>query len=102
MTIGGLNRRLEEKAAGSRWFAPRAERPSGGLKPPTDNQWVCWRYEDRNGKSTKPPIDAKSNGQLAYAKSNDPETWSDFDTACATAARLKLEGIGLNVWENDG
>ena len=65
-------------------------------------QWVCWRYEDRNGKPTKPPIDAKSNGQLAYAKSNDPETWSDFDTACATAARLKLEGIGLNVWENDG
>ena len=38
LTIGGLNRRLEEKAAGSRWFAPRAERPSGGLKPPTDNQ----------------------------------------------------------------
>ena len=32
------NRRLEEKAAGSRWFAPRAERPSGRLKPPTDNQ----------------------------------------------------------------
>jgi len=39
LTIGGLNRRLEEKAAGSRWFAPRAERPSGGLKPPTDNQF---------------------------------------------------------------
>lgn len=38
LLIGGLNRRLEEKAAGSRWFAPRAERPSGGLKPPTDNQ----------------------------------------------------------------
>jgi hypothetical protein len=41
LTIGGLNRRLEEKAAGSRWFAPRAERPSGGLKPPTDNQNFC-------------------------------------------------------------
>ncbi|MEH6874006.1 MAG: hypothetical protein V7849_06305, partial [Candidatus Competibacter sp.] len=38
LIIGGLNRRLEEKAAGSRWFAPRAERPSGGLKPPTDYQ----------------------------------------------------------------
>ncbi len=57
MTIGGLNRRLEEKAAGSRWFAPRAERPSGGLKPPTDNQiytavikqterwWIGWIEE---------------------------------------------------------
>ena len=27
-------------------------------------QWVCWRYENRNGKTTKPPIDPKSNGQL--------------------------------------
>lgn len=32
------NRRPEEKAAGSRWFVPRVERPSGGLKPPTNNQ----------------------------------------------------------------
>ncbi len=34
LTIGGLNRRLKDKAAESRWFEPRAERPSGGLKPP--------------------------------------------------------------------
>ena len=66
------------------------------------NQWVCWRYEDRNGKRTKPPIDAKSNGKLLYAKSNNPETWSDFDTAVATAARLNLEGIGLALAESDG
>jgi hypothetical protein len=32
LAIGGLNRRLEEKAAGSRWFVPWAECPSGGLK----------------------------------------------------------------------
>jgi primase-polymerase (primpol)-like protein len=23
-------------------------------------QWVCWRYEQRGGKTTKAPIDAKS------------------------------------------
>src|SRR5512135_2455643 len=60
LTIGGLNRRLEEKAAGSRWFAPRAERPSGGLKPPTDTQpppagswWVDYRR-------AKPPTGRES------------------------------------------
>ena len=66
------------------------------------NQWVCWCYETRKDKQTKPPIDAKSNGNLAYAKSNDPATWADFDTAVAAAERLNLEGVGLNVWKDDG
>ena len=65
-------------------------------------QWVCWHYEDRNGKATKPPIDAKSNGTLLHAKSNDPATWADFDTACAAATRLKLPGIGMMVAADDG
>jgi hypothetical protein len=38
LKIGGLNRRLKENTSESRWFAPRAERPSGGLKPPYGNQ----------------------------------------------------------------
>ncbi len=66
------------------------------------NQWVCWHYQERNGKRTKPPIDAKSNGKLLPAKTNDPSTWSDFDTALATAERLKLSGIGLALAESDG
>jgi len=45
-------------------------------------QWVCWRHETRNGKTTKPPIDAKSNGQLRYAKSNN-----NSDTPRATTRR---------------
>ena len=65
-------------------------------------QWVCWRYETRNGKPTKPPIDAKSNGQLIKAKVNDPSTWTDFDTAVAAATRMKMEGIGLMVSADDG
>lgn len=65
-------------------------------------QWVCWRYEERNGKRTKPPIDPKSNGKLMYAKSNDPRTWSDFATATAAAQRLKLEGVGLALSASDG
>lgn len=27
------------------------------------HQWVCWRYETRGDKRTKPPINAKSNGK---------------------------------------
>ena len=65
-------------------------------------QWVCWHYVDRNGTRTKPPIDAKSNGKLLPAKSNDPSTWSDFATAVASAERLNLSGIGLALAENDG
>jgi primase-polymerase (primpol)-like protein/energy-coupling factor transporter ATP-binding protein EcfA2 len=40
--------------------------------------WVCWKYEERDGKQTKIPINPH-NGQ--YASSADPDTWSDLDTA---------------------
>ena len=66
------------------------------------NQWVCWHYQDRDGKQTKPPIQAKSNGKLLYAESNDPATWSDFDSSVATAVRLNLSGVGLALSESDG
>ena len=65
-------------------------------------QWVCWHYEDRDGTPTKPPIQAKSNGRLIYAKSNDPTTWSDFTTAVDAVARLNLQGQGLCLSESDG
>lgn len=65
-------------------------------------QFVCWHYVDRNGKRTKPPVDAKSNGKLLPAKSNDPATWASFDVAVATAQRLNLAGIGLALSETDG
>ena len=63
---------------------------------------MCWHYEKRNGKQTKPPIDAKSNGKLLHAKSNDPTTWTTFDDAVAASARLCLPGIGLCLSESDG
>ncbi|MBK8750807.1 MAG: hypothetical protein IPL99_03725 [Candidatus Competibacteraceae bacterium] len=63
--------------------------------------WVCWHYETRDGQRTKPPINPHSNGKLRYARSNDPSTWADFDTAVATATRLQLEGIGLCLSADD-
>lgn len=39
------------------------------------DQWILWRYEQRDGKSTKLPY--QTNGQAA--KSNDPNTWTNYD-----------------------
>ncbi len=68
-------------------------------------QWVCWRYETRDGKPTKAPIQAErtdKDGKPLHAASNRPRTWTDFNTAVAAAARLGLDGIGFNVWTGDG
>lgn len=52
------------------------------------NQWVCW--DNRDGR--KVPIDATTGSP---AKTNDPETWTDFKTACTAVKRFKVTGIGF-------
>jgi len=54
-------------------------------------QWVGWRYETREGKKTKVPIDPHTGRR---AKTNDPATWSDYETALAAVAKYGLEGVG--------
>ncbi len=72
------------------------------------NQWVCWKYEDRKGKPTKPPIAPHSaaKGALVRAKTSDPTTWAPFEAACNAYryadAAMKLEGIGFCFAEGDG
>lgn len=53
-------------------------------------QWVCWRAEERNGKISKVPINPKTGG---YAMSNNPATWTDFDTAVKVSENFS--GIGF-------
>ncbi|MEZ5585234.1 MAG: hypothetical protein R3F37_23015, partial [Candidatus Competibacteraceae bacterium] len=66
-------------------------------------QWVCWRYEQRGNKTTKAPINARSNGKLTHAKSNDPTTWADLDTALKTREHHPtLAGIGFCFSPSDG
>ena len=66
-------------------------------------QWVAWRYEERGGKTTKAPIDAKSNGHLTYAKSNDWTTWATLDAAIDTCGRHpELAGVGFCFASSDG
>ena len=60
--------------------------------------WVGWRYETRDGKKTKVPINPHT-GQRA--KANDPTTWSDYETAVAAVEKHGLEGVGYVFAEDD-
>ena len=55
-------------------------------------RWVCWRREERGGKTTKLPVCAKS-GRMA--KSTDPATWATFDEAVAAVGRWRCDGVGF-------
>lgn len=57
-------------------------------------QWVCWKAIQRPGKEKidKIPINPK-NGY--NAKSNDPNTWTNFNTAAAAREKFNLAGIGF-------
>ncbi len=46
------------------------------------DQWVLWRSEERNGRTTKVPYQAGRR----RASSTDPKTWASFD-AVATEWR---------------
>ena len=49
-------------------------------------QWVCWRLEARDGKSTKVPYHPSGS----RADATDPATWSSFADVTATGAMRKL------------
>lgn len=57
-------------------------------------QFVCWRAEwnEEKGKFSKIPVNPKTGRN---GKSNDPNTWSDFDTACQAVDKYGLSGIGI-------
>ena len=52
-------------------------------------QWVLWREETRNGKPTKIPYQVSGQN----AKSTDPRTWTDYQTAIKHSSRS--DGIGF-------
>ena len=54
-------------------------------------RWLLWKLETRDGKPTKTPYQA--DGRLA--KVNDPETWTDFETALAAYRRGGFSGLGF-------
>lgn len=50
------------------------------------NQWVCWVGSD------KIPKNPHTGGN---AQSNNPDTWSDFDTACKACEQFCFDGLGF-------
>jgi hypothetical protein len=64
-------------------------------------QWVCWKYvwQEAKGKWDKPPINPKT-GKMA--QSNNPKTWSDFETALARYKEdPEIAGIGFEMSDDD-
>ena len=57
-------------------------------------QWVCWRLEERDDKSTKVPY---TPGTLRRASSTDLLTWRTFSEALAAyeAGEPPYDGIGF-------
>jgi len=61
-------------------------------------QWLAWRYEWRNDKWTKPPIDVNKPVSMmtvtTHASATDPSTWCPFEKA-VTFASYGLDWIGF-------
>jgi primase-polymerase (primpol)-like protein len=63
------------------------------------DQWVLWRYESRDGKSTKVPY--QPNG--CRADSTDSRTWATFEIALNAWRRYRQRYAGLGfVFAKDG
>ena len=58
----------------------------------TMNQWVCWRFETRDNKPTKIPINPHTGGN---AMSNNSKTWGTFQQAISRMHQDSLPGIGF-------
>lgn len=67
-------------------------------------QWVCWRYQQKEGKWTKIPVNPKTTSN---AKPNDPTTWGTFAEALALYQRQperqpdKYAGVGYVISADD-
>lgn len=73
--------------------------PSGVAQSLRNAQrWICWEWVRIDGRWTKVPKQASDPSR--NASSTDPATWSDFDTAVASASSYGL-GLGY-VLADDG
>ncbi|NGM71333.1 hypothetical protein G6M89_20410 [Natronolimnobius sp. AArcel1] len=54
-------------------------------------QWICWRAEDRDGKTTKVPVDPTTG---SFASTTDDRTWTTLDQALEYVV-TGADGIGF-------
>lgn len=57
--------------------------------------WCVWRYEERDGRRTKVPYDAKTGKR---AQSNNRSTFSDYNTAVNAFRKYNYSGLGIGVF----
>ncbi len=63
------------------------------------DQWVCYRYADRNtGKESKVPVDHRT-GRNASVR--DPATWTSHDNALAVMGEHGYDGVGFVFTRDD-
>src|SRR5262245_59238568 len=62
-------------------------------------RWVAWRYEIRNGRTTKPPVNPHTGG---FASCSNPATWGTYPQAEQCAMEHGLPGVGYVLGEDDG
>ena len=65
----------------------------------TGAQCVAWRWETRDGKPTKPPINPHTG---RHASVDDPATWGTFDQVLRRVKADKLPGWGRVLTPADG
>ncbi len=61
-------------------------------------QWICWRSEDRGGKTTKVPVDPTTG---SFASSTDDRTWTNFERAFEYVSMGGADGIGFVFTSTD-
>lgn len=62
------------------------------------DQWVAWRYEQRNGKPTKVPYRVDT---LTSASTSDSTTWGAYDAALEAFESKNVDGIGFVFTSDD-
>jgi putative DNA primase/helicase len=60
-------------------------------------QWICWKAEERKGKTTKIPYSVYGG----KAATDNPSTWTSFYYAATYAADHEMDGVGFVFSEND-
>lgn len=80
------------------WNAHEARKiiPAAMLGAP---RWVAWKYEQRDGRPTKVPLNPQDGRTLA--DSTDKRTWSDFDSAMSHVAK-GADGVGFVLGDGWG
>jgi putative DNA primase/helicase len=61
--------------------------------------FVAWRYEERDKKKTKVPVNPRTGGNASVT---DPSTWSSLEGAIRAIGRFGCSGVGRVVVSKDG